>query len=853
MSDNPHRLPRTVVPNRYRLHLEPDLEAFTFTGSERIDVTVETTIDEITLNAIELTIKAAALTNGSETIGASVRYDEANERATLALESQVEAGDWELRIDFEGILNDQLHGFYRSRFTDVDGNEQVIATTQFESTDARRAFPCWDEPDFKATFQTSMVIPSDLMAITNTAETGRRDLGNGQTEVTFAETMKMSTYLVAFLVGPFEATEAIDVDGVPTRVVAPRGKLHLADFALECAQFCFRYLRDYYGVAYPGDKLDHIAIPDFAFGAMENVGAITYRETALLVDTSRASQAEKVRILDVIGHEIAHQWFGNLVTMGWWEGIWLNEAFASFMEMKATDAFRPEWQRWLAFNAVEVPWAMEVDHLSTTRPVEFEVGSPAEADQMFDALTYGKGSAVLRMIEQFIGEDAFREGVGTYLRKHAYGNTVTNDLWAGLDAASEWPVGEIMDTWILQGGYPQIEVSLTPDGLRLEQRRYLAIPDESDQTLWKVPIRLRGSAGGEIFEQQLVLSDSETVVSVPDDLEWVTANAGGTGFYRVLYTHELLDALVENLTSLSANERYVLLYDAFSFPDTGQTEVSSALDLLGAFANETEQSIWQLIFSGLGSVNHHLIKDEDRDAYRAWVRTVISPLVERLGRSADESDSDLIRRLRGQAVSVFGGLGGDPETIRWARSTVATYLDTGESDDPELLTAAMGIVARHGDASDHERFFKRYQTADTPQEELRFLRALAGFDDAALGRQMIEATYDGTIRNQDGSWVQAALMGNRVAGPELWAEIRQRWVESMATFPPMTIRRLVEGISALSKPDTANDVKSFFAETEVPHASKAVAQNLELLDVHVSARLRESDRLGAWLRAQQDS
>ena len=850
VSDNPHRLPRTVIPRSYRLRLEPDLSSFTFAGSETIDVTVETTVSEISLNAAELEIVSAQITDGTTTIGASPRYDADLERVSLALETEAGPGSWELRIDFTGTLNDQLRGFYRSRFTDVDGNEQVIATTQFESTDARRAFPCWDEPDFKATFQTTLVIPSDLTAITNTRETGRDALADGRVAISFAETMKMSTYLVAFVVGPFEATPVMDVDGIPTRVISPRGKLHLADYALDCAQFCFRYLRDYYGIPYPGDKLDHVAIPDFAFGAMENVGAITYRETALLIEPAEASQAEKLRILDVIGHEIAHQWFGNLVTMGWWEGIWLNEAFASFMEMKATDARRPEWKRWLAFNAVERPWAMEVDHLTTTRPVEFEVRSPEEADQMFDALTYGKGSSVLRMIEQFIGEDEFREGVGNYLRRHSYGNTVTADLWAGLDGASDWPVGEIMDTWILQGGYPQIDAALAGGTLRLSQRRFLAIPDETDQTLWKIPLQLRGVAGGAPFERKLLLDSAETEVELGSNVEWVTANAGGSGFYRVLYSDSLLDGLIENLGSLGPNERYVLLYDALAFAQTGQAEMGSVLELLSAFSTESEQAIWQLVFRVLGWVDHHLVADADRDAFAAFTQKVVAPLLERLGSSAVAADSDLVRRLRGQALAVMGGLGQDPETIQWAREAVVDYLENGTAPDAELLTAALGVVASTGEADMHARFLDRYETSDNPQEQLRFLRALTAFDNQDLGRETIAATYDGRIRSQDGSWVQASLMSNRDAGADLWAEIRRRWDEAMKMFPPMTFRRLMEGLPALSQPQVAADVKAFFAETPVPQANKAMAQNIELMEANVAARQRESEAVGEWLRTK---
>jgi puromycin-sensitive aminopeptidase len=377
--------------------------------------------------------------------------------------------------------------------------EHSLATSQCQATDARRIFPCWDEPDFKATYQTTMVVAPGLEAYSNTAELDRVSREDGRVEFRFDRTMKMSTYLLAFIAGPFEATEPRVVRGTPIRIIVPRGNVHLTGIAMENAVFCFEYLSDYYGIPYPGDKLDHIAIPDFAAGAMENVGLITYRDAYLVIDPEKASQSELQNSLDVIGHEIAHQWFGNLVTMAWWEGAWLNEAFASFMELKATAAMRPEWKRWLAFQNLEVPWAMGTDQLASTRPIEFEVTAPEEVDQMFDAITYGKGSAVLHMIDDFIGVENFRKGVGDYLRKHSYANTVTSDLWEGLDGASDEPVSSIMDTWVYQRGFPQVDVKGIKGGIRLGQRRYLVIPDETDTTIWKVPVLIRGSADGTEF------------------------------------------------------------------------------------------------------------------------------------------------------------------------------------------------------------------------------------------------------------------------------------------------------------------------------------------------------------------
>ena len=358
---------------------------------------------------------------------------------------------------------------------------------------------------------------------------------------------------------------------------------------------------------------------------MENVGLITYRDAYLVLDEAKASQSELQACLDVIGHEIAHQWFGNLVTMRWWEGAWLNEAFASFMELKATDSRKPDWKRWLAFANLEVPWAMGTDQLATTRPIEFEVNSPAEVDEMFDSITYGKGSAVLRMIEQFIGEEEFRTGVGNYLRKHEYANTVTSDLWEGLDGAADWPVGEIMDTWVNQKGFPQIDVRVVPEGIHLSQRRFLAIPDETDITIWDVPIQLRGVVGGEPFETKVLLTEDETVVPIEGPFDFVVANAGGHGFYRTRYSDELFTGLLGHLDTLGDIERHILVSDTWAMVRSAQVPASAFLDLVGKFGEETEHAVWSVIIGGLRSLEHHALEEQTRPAFETFVRDLVGP------------------------------------------------------------------------------------------------------------------------------------------------------------------------------------------------------------------------------------
>ena len=841
MTDDPYRLPRTVAPRHYRIRIEPDLEAATFTGAEVVTVEVAEPTDRVVLNAIELDIHEARFSRGDDSpVDAGVDYDEDTQRAILSLVEEIPAGVWDLHCRFSGVLNDQLRGFYRSTFTDVDGREQVIATTQFEATDARRAFPCWDEPDFKAAFGITLVVPDDLMAVSNGAEIDRAPCEDGKVAVTFADTIEMSTYLVAFVVGPFEATEPVDVNGVPVRIVAPKGKKHLTGFALECSRFCLDYLASYYGIPYPGDKVDMVAIPDFAFGAMENLGCITYRESVLLVDESTATCAEKMRVLDVIGHELAHMWFGDLVTMKWWNGIWLNEAFATFMEMKATDAYRPEWKRWLEFAAVERPWAFKVDELVGTRPVEFEVRSPEDAEAMFDALTYGKGSAVLRMMEQYLGDEPFRRGVGSYLRAHAYANTETSDLWHSLDEASGRPVGEIMDTWILQGGYPQIEVRSVDGGVSLAQRRFLIIPDRSDPTTWKLPVQIRGMVDGEPVRTTVLMDGPRAAVPLGGPADWVVANAGGHGFYRCLYEGHLATALVDRLDELDPLERFALVDDMWAFVESGQAEAASFMRMTEAMAGETEQAVWGAILGGAGGIGHHLVIDQARPGFEAWVRDLLAPVADRLGWTPADGESDLERRLRGRVIGAMGSLANLPESIDQARRIYEEMVSDPTSVDPEVGTAALYVCAAHGDAATYRAYLTRHKEAANPQDAMKYLRALASFS----GSDAVDRTFglieNGTIRNQDTTWVLARMLANRVSGPYAWTKLRDAWPRIAEGVPPMTHSRMVEGLPALSRPEVAADVEAFFVENPLPHADKAVQQKLERLRALVMMRERET-------------
>jgi puromycin-sensitive aminopeptidase len=855
---NPYRLPRTVLPRRYDLTLEPDLEAATFAGHETVAVDVVTETSEVVLNAVEIEIDEATVeieadgVPGGEPLVAKVALDEETERATLAFERPLPVGPATLRLQFRGVLNDRLRGFYRSTFVDDQGVERVLAVTQMEATDARRAFPCWDEPDAKAVFGVTLVVPDDLLAISNAAELERTPVGEtagGGTKVAvrFADTMPMSTYLVAFVVGPLVATDPVDVDGKPLRVVCPIGKEHLAGYALEVGAFALRFLSDWFGIVYPGDKLDLVAIPDFAFGAMENLGCVTFRERYVLVDPETSTQAELQAVVDVIGHEIAHMWFGDLVTMKWWNGIWLNEAFATFMEMKATDAFRPDWQRWVDFG-LSRSLAFDTDTLAATRPIEFPVVSPEEAEGMFDVLTYEKGASVVRMLEQYLGEDRFRAGLRRYMAKHQFGNTETTDLWDALEEETGEPVRRIADTWIFQGGYPEVAVARVNGGnkLRVSQQRF-RYDGESEGEHWAVPLVIgHRAADGSVEETRGLLDDVATELDVSGAWPWLNANFGANGFYRVRYSDELLDQLVAGRHELSALERYVLVDDTFAAVLAGSVEAVAFLRLAESFADETDLSVWERLIGGLGSLER-LLEGPSRDRFAARVRALLTPALQRLGDDVRPDDDDRTRTLRGVLVGAAALLGDDDAAIALCRSRLDAYLADPSSVEASLAAAALSVGATLGDEALYDRLLAAFRTAGNPQERERLQYSLARFRDPALLARTLELAFSSDVRTQDAPYLLRDTIANRDNGTAAWAYVASHWGEANKRFPSNSIARMLSGVRALREPATAHHVESFLAEHPIPQGDQQIRQHIERMWVTVTLTTRESPRFPAAL------
>jgi puromycin-sensitive aminopeptidase len=841
----PHRLPTTIIPERYELFLAPDLVNWTFSGKEKISVHVIEPAREIVLNAAELDLRAVRLRRaGGEVLQGSARLDAENEQAALSFGAPVPAGRHELEIEFSGVLNDKLHGFYRSTYKDSHGEEKRLASTQFESTDARRAFPCWDEPAFKAVYQVTLLVDEKLTAISNARVVSETALPeSGKKKVVFADTIKMSTYLVAFIVGEFEASAAMEAGGAPLRVWAVPGKKPLTGFALDIGKASLEHFARYYDIPYPGDKLDLIAIPDFASGAMENLGAITFRETALLVDREKATRTELERVADVVAHENAHMWFGDLVTMKWWNGLWLNEAFATFMEMLAVDAWKPEWRRWDSFTVSRAA-AMQVDGLKSTRPIEFPVERPEEAAGMFDVLTYEKGASVLRMLEQYLGADKFREGIRLYLRRHAYDNAETTDLWDAIEDSTKQPVRSLMDTWIFQPGYPVIGVAQEGKGIRLTQEIFRYLRDGSDrERKWHAPIFLRAGTKAGIVSRTLLLTEREQRIELDEAPQWVVINAGAHGFYRVRYDSNLLDALKQDLQSrLSAVERFTLVNDTWAATLAGLTSLEDYVGLIELLREEDDVNVWTTV---IGSAHHleRILDDAQCRILEQRLRALLSPVVERLGWAPKPGESELTSQLRGDLIGALGTVANDRACQERARKLFTQYENSPDSVDRNLIPALVAIVAHGGTASDYERFYNKFKTAKTPQEETRYLFALAGFPLPELIARTLDLTVSGEVRTQNSPYLMRGILLNKRARASAWSFMKSHWEEMLRQYPDNAIPRMCEGIVGLVSHELEAAAREFFAKHPVKQGAKQMEQHLERLHVAVLCQERWKDVL----------
>ena len=851
-------LPNTVRPKKYRLTLQPDTETFTFKGSQSIDIDVLEPTDRIILNAAELEIGAVSvIRDGNVTACSSVSFDAENETATLDFGAVLTLGEARLDMEFTGVLNDKLLGFYRSEYVNQDGETRYLATTQFEATDARRAFPCWDEPAHKATFEVTLVFAEEYQAVSNSPAVEETSPGPGLKSVRFAETPIMSTYLLAFIVGDLVSVEQDAPNGTRVGIWTTPGKEEQARFALDTSVQLLGYFNDYFGIPYPLPKLDHIAIPDFAAGAMENWGAITYRETALLVDPERSSAGTRQRVAEVVAHEMAHMWFGDLVTMEWWDDLWLNESFASWMGTKAVDWLFPDWQMWTQFVNMDTNRALSLDGLKNSHPIEQEVTNPAEVSQLFDAISYSKGASVIRMLEQFLGPDTFQKGLNRYLSGHMYANARTQDLWSALEAESGQPVTAIMDSWVKQMGYPvlQVEANRSQEqvNLTVTQERFvydrLLGEEEPSPEVWQVPVSVSTGAP-DSTATATVMEGRQAQLAVPAaGGDWFKVNAGQTGFYRVNYSNDDWQRLVPAVRALElpATDRLGIQNDAYALCRAGLAPVTQFLELARSYVDEEDASVWSDLASNLRDIEQLVYTEPVHTSYQRFGRELFGPAARRAGWEPRPGEGHMDALLR---TTVLGQAGSyeDPEILGQAADLFQRYLADHDAVHPDLRGVVFALAGQGGGQSAYDQLWDLEERTELQEEKVRLLLALTRFQEPGLLDQTLERALSARVRTQDSITVVAGVAANPKGRAAAWEFVKANWAEFDRRYGGggFGLMRLVSICSHFTTQERIDDIERFFADHPAPAAERTIRQALERVRLNVHWLEQNRNDLIGW-------
>jgi len=843
------RLSKQVLPRRYALRLQLDLDQWRYTGTVDIDVTIAAPTDTITLHALDLEIAEARL--GNEATARVVVHPQA-EVASLVFAEPLAAGAATLHLAFAGTILEKLRGLYRSV---KDGAR--YAATQFEAADARRAFPCFDEPEFKARFALTLVVPRDARAIANGAVESQRPLDGDRVEIRFRETPPISSYLVAFAVGPFDATDAVTTaDGVPVRVWVPAGLVDKGTYARDAHRRAVEYLARYTALPYPYGKIDAIGLADFEAGAMENPGAITYRLTAIAADPAHASADTLKDIFYTAAHELTHMWWGDLVTMAWWNDLWLNESFATFVGWKATADLMPEWGMWRDFVATLArPFAL--DALVSTHPISFQVDNARQAAERFDVITYWKGAGVVRMIEAFLGADAFRDGVRAYLRRYAERNATADDFWRELATVSGRDVTTIANAWIREPGHPVVEIATRFDAagatLALRQRRFFADPEaarDAPAQRWPVPMVLKIGGEDGVREERVLLVDERAEVTLAG-ARWVHPNGGAAGFYRYALDDGGIARLAEVMTeALTPEERLSLVGNQWVLVKAGVSDVRGFLRLLAGLRDEADRAVLDAIVERLSWLDTHALADPARPAFSRLVERTFATQLGRLGWDPRPDESADERLKRATVLAALGRMARDAAVRAEARRRLERYLEDRSTLDPNLVPVVAGLAARDGDATLYERYLarKRASAADDPEEEERFLFALTSFEDPALVARTLALTFTDDVRPQDRAFVLARLLGARHSRVAAWAFVRDHWTTHIVTMDPMLRQYVIRGMAQLTPATLAPEVGAFLEAHVTDETRETTAQAREQLRIDAAASMRIASELTTALR-----
>ena len=842
------RLSGTVVPENYSLWFAPDLKEETFRGRATIGVQVKTPSTSITLHAAEMAFGDVKVTAGGVTQLARVTLNADAETATFTVPSPIPAGAASIEIVYTGILNDKLRGFYISK-----ANGRSYAVTQMEPTDARRAFPSFDEPIYKSTFDISLMVDSNDMAISNGAQVSDTPGPEpGKRTLTFARTPKMSTYLVAMIVGDFVCREGAS-DGTSIRICSTPDKRELTAFALEAAEQQLKFYNDYFGIKYPFGKLDIIAVPDFAAGAMENAGAITFRERLLLVDPQRSSVDVMKSVAAVISHEIAHQWFGNLVTMKWWDDIWLNEGFATWMSSKPLIAWRPEWRMQLA-DAQDTQTALGLDGLRSTRAIRTKVETTEEINEVFDGIAYEKTAGVLRMIEGYVGEDVFRKAIASYVAKFSYSNAAGEDFWTEVTRVTGRPIDRIMQSYVDQAGAPVLSVrnrcTAGTSEVAVSQERFSGSASAAGGTAsqWTLPACFTGTGSGQ--PRCEVVDDRQETFRVPGCS--VFANAKARGYYFTEYVPEAVRALAKSGTTLEPVERLSLLGDEWWMVRAGRHDIGVYLDVAAAFAGDDTPAVAETIADRLGYAARNVADDAQRPRFQAWVRQTFAPALNALGLPGTSGESEDRHSRRATLLTLVGVTGDDAAVQRRARELAAGYIANPSALPATLAPTVLQVAALAGDRALYDQYLAQLQkVANQPEEYYRFLNALSWFRDPALVKRTLDYALSDSVRTQDIGTVLGQLIARPWSRTAAWTFMKAEWrtiTQKLGTF--QGIPTIVTAVGAFCSAPEAADVRAFFGANPVPAAERTLQQAIERIESCVAVGERQSKPFTAWLSAR---
>ncbi len=845
----PGKLPKTVIPSAYRIALKPDLTALTFTATEEVDITVARPTDTVMLNEIALAFKDVAL-KGEDGAKATVTPDEKAQTATLHFPHPLSAGQHTLTIVYSGPIPETPAGLYYNDY-DVAGAHKRMLVTQFESTDARRMFPGWDEPAFKATYSLTVTVPANFRAIANMPVAREEPAGTDMKTVTFGTTPKMSSYLLALVAGELDR---IDQTAAQTDigVVAVAGKAEQGRYGLEDASKILPYYNDYFGVKYPLPKLDLIAIPgNFAAGAMENWGAITYIDNDLLFDPATSSEGTRQAIFSVIAHEMAHQWSGDLVTMAWWDNIWLNEGFASWMDSKASDHFNPDWHVWLRAHA-DTEVAMAVDARRTTHPIQRVIKDESEADSAFDRITYLKGQAFIRMMETYLGEETFRDGMRRYMAAHAYSNSTTADLWAAMTAASGKPVAQIAAGFTEQPGIPLVKVKSQCAGgetvATLTQDRFTIHDPSAKKLTWQIPVIL-GRVGGET-PQSLLLGEKPETVKFAGCGKPVKANMGDGGYYRVQYDDADLKALVAVYKEMTPADRVNLLGDVWAMAEAGRTTPDKFLELTKQLGGENELVVWTQVLSSLREIDDLERGSPDRGAFRAYSRGLLSPVLARIGWDPKPDDAPDVTLLRSSLIRILGRFE-DPAVVAEARKRFEAFVANPASLSPALQDAVVAAVGYSADRKIYDQLHDLGRAATSTETRLRYYFALAEAHDPALIAETVAISQTNEISAGRVNRYIGAAAGASDNPDLVWKLFLPKRKAVLDRLTPAQANELLPSIAgASSNPDIAAELKKLPESNASSGARFEADKAVENIDFKTSFKARLVPAISNWLKGQ---